>query len=99
MRPFLWPDSDDGLLPSDPYVRRFWCALIGPGAVIDLLRMIRAAESGRTILRPTHTALLATEDLVRKARGRLEVRATVPLLSDAHRRRLHPLLQRELAGL
>lgn len=99
VRPYPWPESEGGLQPADPYIRRYWTALIGPGAVADLLRLIRAAAAGTAIRRPVHTSLLASEGLVRFSRGRLEVRATVPLLSAAHRSRLHPLLQRELTNL
>ncbi|MFV1963285.1 MAG: hypothetical protein ACC658_15815, partial [Acidimicrobiia bacterium] len=35
--------SEGRFRPSDPYVRRFWVAAIGPSAVAELLRLVRAA--------------------------------------------------------
>ncbi len=82
-----------------PYVRRFWTATIGPGAVADLLRLAVAARRGRSLPRPIHLAELVYEDLVRRTPEGLEVRSTVPPLSAAQVQRLHPALRREHATI
>jgi len=81
-----------------PYVRRFWTAVIGPGAVADLLRLTVAARRGRSLPRPLHLGSLIAEDLVRRTAEVLAVRNTVPPLSVAHVRRLSPSLRREHAA-
>lgn len=99
--PLLWDDPVAilGYAPQDPYVRRYWTAVLGPGAVADLLRLIAAACRDRSLARPLHLAALAREDLVRLAHGRVLVRATVPPLGPRQVRRLPPPLRREHADL
>ncbi len=79
-------------------MRRYWTALVGPGAVADLLRLTVAAVRGRTLRRPTHIEVLAREGLVVEHGGEILVRPTVPPLSAANRRRLPPTLRAELEG-
>ncbi len=95
--PDLWHDplAELGYPPTDPYVRRFWTAAIGPGAVADLLRLAVAASRGRALPRPLHLDQLARHDLVRQRDGRLFVRATIPPLPASHTRRLPPSLREE----
>lgn len=38
-----------GVRPTHPYVRHWWTCVLGPTAVIDLLRMTRAAETNITL--------------------------------------------------
>jgi hypothetical protein len=78
-----------------PYVRRFWTALIGPGAVADLLRLATAAQRGRSLLRPVHLAALTRAGLVTQAGGQVLVRTTIPRLGPDAVRRLHPALREE----
>jgi hypothetical protein len=89
------PITELGYSPADPYVRRFWTAVIGPGAVADLLRLAAAARCGTRIRRPTHLHILVGEGLVFVLAGRLLVRPTIPPLGPQHTRRLPPRLQRE----
>jgi hypothetical protein len=63
---------------TDAYVRRFWTAAIGPGAVADLLRLAAAAERGRSLLRPVHLDTLLRHRLVVCVRGTIVVPAEVP---------------------
>lgn len=94
VRPRLWPAA--GGYPADhPYVRRYWTAAIGPGAVSDLLRLIRAAEKSLSISRPTYTPALARCGLVMGDGRGLWVRATVPELPPFLLRRLPAYLREE----
>jgi hypothetical protein len=82
-------------------VRRYWTALVGPGAVADLLRLTAAARSGRAVRTPLHLDLLVTEGLVGRVGRVIAVSPAVPLLSPGHVRRLRPALRaeyRELTG-
>lgn len=63
---------------TDAYVRRFWTAAIGPGAVADLLRLAAAAERGRSLLRPVHLDTLLRHRLVVCVRSTIVVPRTVP---------------------
>jgi len=76
-------------------VRRYWTAVLGPGAVTDLLRLMTAARRGCPIRQPLHLAELARAGLVRFGPGRVWVRETVPPLSAAHHRRLPPAVRAE----
>jgi len=83
------------MAPDDPAVRRFWTALIGPGAVADLLRLTAAARAGRSLRRPVHLAELLCEGLVLRDGNAIWVHRNVPLLSPGHVRRLRPSLRAE----
>lgn len=97
VRPVLRSDPLATLgYPTDhPYVRRFWTAVMGPGAVADLLRLATAARRGGRLRCPVHLPSLAREGLVGYQEGRLWVRATVPPLSRDQVRRLPPWLRQE----
>lgn len=99
--PVLWHDplAELGYEPSHPYVRRFWTAAIGPGAVADLLRLAVAAGRGRSLPRPVHLAALARNDLVWRANGTVFVRATIPPVPAALLSRLPPSLREEHSRL
>lgn len=101
IRPVLRHDhlADLGYPTDHPYVRTFWVAVIGPGAVADLLRLAQAARRGAPIRRPIHLSLLAREGLAGRLDGRIWVRPTVPPLSVRHVRRLPPPLRFEHARL
>lgn len=89
----------DGHHPTDPAVRRFWTAVVGPGAVADLLRLVAAASSGRPLRRPLHLDTLIAEGLVTAAAGVVAAPTTIPLLDAGQRRRLHPALRAEYCAL
>ncbi len=80
---------------THPYVRRFWTAGLGPGAVADLLRLVAAAHHRASIRHPLYLAGLVREDLVRHHGGRLWVRTSIPLLPSHLLRRLPPFLRAE----
>ncbi|MGH8936897.1 MAG: hypothetical protein ACRDXD_11670 [Acidimicrobiia bacterium] len=96
LTPTLWTDAElPGYAPDHPYIRRFWTAVLGPGAVADLLRLITAARRQLPVREPLHLAELARAGLVRFEPGRVWVRETVPPLSAPHIRRLPPALRGE----
>jgi hypothetical protein len=81
--------------PADhPYVRRYWTATIGPGAVADLLRLATAAQRGRSLRRPTYLHVLVRANLVHVRQGNVFVRTRIPQLSPIHLRLLPPDLRR-----
>ena len=91
-----------GYPPTDPYVRRFWIPIVGPGAVADILRLTAAARSGRPLRFPLYLPTLIAEGLVaRSGASELAVRRTVPRLNAVQAKRLPPWLrllhQRHLA--
>jgi hypothetical protein len=95
--PLLWTGRLDGpsYPPHHPYVRRYWTAVLGPGAVADLLRLMTAARRGDSLREPLHMVELARVGLVRFEDGRVWVRDTVPPLSPGQVRRLPPALRGE----
>ncbi len=88
-----------GVRPSDPYVRRYWTALLGPTAVEELLRLIVAAERKTSIRLPHRLAQLAAEGLVTLSREEVWVSPLVPRLGPRQLRRLPPALRAEHAKL
>lgn len=85
--------------PHDPMVRRFWTAIVGPGAVADLLRLIAATRSGRRLREPLHLGILAAEGLIEREGPIVLVRPRVPYLGASQLRRLRPALRAEYRGL
>lgn len=93
--PSIWDDGAFGVPPDAAYVRRFWTALLGPTAVVDLLRLVAAARAERSLPRPLRLPQLAAEGLVSLQPDRVHVRATIPPLGPAQTRRLSPALRAE----
>jgi hypothetical protein len=87
-------DDVAGYAMTHPYVRRFWVAAIGPGAVADLLRLAAAAQSGRSLRRPTHLPSLLKEGLVSHAGGNLYVPESVPRVPSRLVNSMPPALRR-----
>jgi hypothetical protein len=83
-----------GYTMTHAYVRRFWVAAIGPGAVADLLRLAAAAQSGRSLRRPTHLPSLLREGLVSHTGGNLYVPDSVPRVPSRLVRSMPPALRR-----
>lgn len=81
--------------PSHPYIRKYWTATIGPGAVADLLRLATAAQRGRSLRRPTHLHVLVRANLAHTRAGQTFVRTRIPQLTPLHVRLLPPDLRRQ----
>jgi hypothetical protein len=99
-RPYICPRLTPAAAPAghaldDPMVRRYWSALVGPGAVADLLRLTVAARRGRRLRRPLHLSSLLREGLIYRDGEAILVPERVPLLDDGQQRRLHPSLRAE----
>jgi hypothetical protein len=95
IKPILIP-SVDGYEATHPYVRRYWVAALGPGAVADLLRLAAAAQSGRSLRTPTHLPALLSEGLIIRYGDRFGVRSLIPPLPRTLVARLPSPLQGEL---
>ena len=85
--------SVSGFEPSHPYVRTFWTAAIGPGAVAELLRVIAAAHRQWSIPHPLFLSVLCREGLVHYAEGTVWVRDLVPPLGLRQISLLSPALR------
>ncbi|MDJ0663253.1 MAG: hypothetical protein QNJ75_01755 [Acidimicrobiia bacterium] len=98
IRPLPWDWADDevpGYSATHPYVRLYWTATIGSGAVADLLRLVTAATRGRSLRRPTHLHVLVRSGLAHTHNGQVFVRSTIPPLSSIQVRLLPPDLRRK----
>ncbi|MCL1598569.1 MAG: hypothetical protein M3094_05260 [Actinomycetia bacterium] len=97
--PVLTPaTSPAGYPPTHDYVRRFWIAVLGPGAVADLLRITAAAHSGRSLKEPVHLSTLLAAGLVLWHGKTLAVPDTVPPVPRHIVARFPPALRRAHAG-
>ena len=95
IRPRLLHTGRAGHSPDDPVVRRFWTALVGPGAVADLLRLTAAAHHERIIRRPIHLPVLLREGLVERDGDEILAHPRVPTMAPCHLHRLRPSLRAE----
>lgn len=93
--PNIWDDGTVGIAPDAPYVRRFWTALLGPTAVVELLRLVAAANKKTSVPCPFRLPQLAVEGLVSLQSGQVHVRSTIPPLGVGQTRRLPPSLRAE----
>lgn len=82
---------------SDPYIRKFWVAALGPGAVAELLRLISAAGKGEDVRLPRYLPHLLRAHLVSIVDGSLAVVERVPLVPPEMRWRFPPALAAEHA--
>lgn len=85
----------EGFVPSDRYIRRFWVAAMGPGAVAELLRLISAAGKGEEVRLPRHLPQLLRAGLVEVREGILAVPARIPPVPEDMRWRFPPDLAAE----
>ncbi len=93
--PRLWPQPPEtSFEPSDPYVRMYWTAALGPSAVAELLRVICAAKRSWSIPHPLFLPVLCEEGLVHYVERTVWVREQVPPLGRRQLARLSPHLQR-----
>ena len=88
----------EGVEPSDPYVRKFWVAALGPGAVAELLRLISAAGKGEEVRLPRYLPHLLRIGLVTIVEDTLAVPALVPLVPPELRWRFPPDLAAQHAA-
>jgi len=98
IRPIPWDwdaQEDISYSATHPYVRLYWTATIGPGAVADLLRLATAATRGRSLRRPTHLHVLVRAGLVHAYNDHIFVRTRIPPLNPIHVRLLPPDLRRQ----
>jgi hypothetical protein len=79
-----------GIEPSDPYVRKFWVAALGPGAVAELLRLVSAAGKGEEVRLPRHLPQLLRVNLIRVVDGMLAVPELLPPVPAEMRWRFPP---------
>ena len=94
VEPLLARVPTEGYSPSHAYVRRFWIAVLGPGAVADLLRLTAAAQSGRSLKEPVHLPMLLAAGLAIRIHGSVIVNDTVPPVPPNLVRRMPPALRR-----
>lgn len=80
----------DGFEASDPYIRKFWVAALGPGAVAELLRLVRAAGKGEEVRLPRYLPQLLKAGLVSIVEGRLSVLERIPAVPTELRWRFSP---------
>ena len=95
--PIPWETTNPAIATyptNHPYVRRYWTATIGPGAVADLLRLATAAQRGRSLRRPTHLHVLVRANLAHTNYGQVFVRTRIPQLTTVQIRLLPPDLRR-----
>ncbi len=98
IHPVPWEHPEDRHRLDDPYVRRYWVPVLGPGAIADFLRLATAASRGRSLPRPRRLPELGRAGLVRTDGATVLVRTGVPPLPAGLRRRLPPNLRRELTS-
>jgi len=90
----VWVTPEPGYPVTSRYVRTFWTAVLGPGAVADLLRLATAASRGRSLRRPAALSELSIAGLVREREGHIEVRTVIPPLSASQLVSLPPAIRR-----
>ncbi len=96
--------SPGTFLATDPYVRKFWVAIIGPSSLMDLLRLSQAARRQEKVLRPLHLRPLLEAGLVKVDQECVIVADRIPALPPnlvarlpLHLRRQHAALSARLA--
>ena len=101
-RPFVSPQpmpATPGYPLTHPVALRWWSALLGPGAVADLLRLATAAQRGRSLPRPVYLNQLARAGLVQFAGTTIQVATALPRIPPAWLASLHPAIRREHGGV
>lgn len=85
----------DAFGADDPYIRRFWVAALGSGAVAELLRLVRAAEKGEGVRLPRYLPQLLRAGLVGITAGSISVSNRFPPVPRELRWRFPPSLAGE----
>jgi len=89
----LVPAAQQGFSPGHEYVRLFWAAALGKGAVRDLLDLFLAGLRRRRVCEPFYLAVLASAGLVQVTEGRIRMPSRVPPLPSSMVNRLAPHLR------
>jgi hypothetical protein len=89
--------SEGQYLPTDPYVRRFWTAVLGPGAMVELLRLSKAARNSAKVREPLHLRGLLESGLARVDEGSILIHERIPAVPARLVQRLPVRLRREHA--
>lgn len=98
VRPFVpveLVDRDGPFPASHPYIRRFWVAALGSGAIAELLRLVRAAEKGEEVRLPRYLPQLLRADLVSVTSNAIRVGNRFPVVPRELRWRFPPSLAGE----
>ena len=85
--------SPGGFSPGHEYVRRFWAAAIGRGAIRDLLELFVAGLRNRAVPEPFYLRVLLSAGLVEVTGDRISMPARVPPLPSVMVGRLSPHLR------
>ncbi len=80
---------------SDPYVRRFWVAAIGPSAVAELLRLVQAGLKGEDVRLPRNLPTLVRAGLAQIESDAIAVVSRIPEVPLELRWRFPPSLAAE----
>jgi hypothetical protein len=91
--------SDGSFQPSDPYVRRFWVAAIGPSAVAELLRLVQAGSRGEDVRLPRYLPTLIRAGLAKIESDAVSVVDRIPAVPLELRWRFPPSLAAEHSRL
>ena len=83
----------EGFSPGHEYVRRFWAAAIGAGAIRDLLQLFLAGLRRRRVQEPFYLGVLLSAGLVEVNGDRIRMPARVPPLHPSMVARLAPGLR------
>lgn len=85
--------SSEGFSPGHEYVRSFWSAAIGKGAIRDLLELFVAGLRRKTVQEPFYLGVLLSAGLVEVLGDHIRVPSRVPLLPSVMVSRLSPYLR------
>lgn len=83
----------EGYSPGHEYVRRFWAAVIGTGAIRDLLQIFLAGLRQRRVREPFYLGVLLSAGLVEIHGDRITMPSRVPPLHSSMVARLTPGLR------
>ena len=91
----LFHPSAEGFSPGHEYVRRFWAAAIGRGAIRDLLDLFVAGLRQKAVQEPFYLRVLLSAGLVDVRGDRIWIPSLVPMLPSVLVSRLSPYLRSE----
>lgn len=89
----LFHPSWEGFSPGDEYVRRFWAAAIGKGAIRDLLELFVAGLRQKAVQEPFYLRVLLAAGLVEVIGDHIRMPSRMPPLPSIMVTRLSPYLR------